>query len=113
MRDPERRVRFFFTEQVHLIGSGLIPFHPAGLQHRVTTFFIILFYIQKGGRGSVILIAASVVYGLLLLQNLPKGGLSAFYRLENRAVYSKRQDLAVSFGVGSNLSSWIGKLMFI
>ena len=51
MRDPERRVRFFFTEQVHLIGSGLIPFHPAGLQHRVTTFFIILFYIQKGGEG--------------------------------------------------------------
>ena len=31
---------FFFTELVHLIGSGLIPFHTVGSQHRVTTFFI-------------------------------------------------------------------------
>ena len=72
MRDPERRVRFFFTGQVHLIGSGLIPFHPAGLQHRVTTFLLPHFTAKKGG-GSVILVAASVVYGLLLLQNSAKG----------------------------------------
>ena len=51
MRDPDQRVRFFFTEQVHLIGSGVIPFHTAGLQHRVTTFLSPHFEVKKGGGG--------------------------------------------------------------
>ena len=51
MRDPDRRVRFFFTEQVHLIGSGVIPFYTAGLQLRVTTYLSPHFEVKKEGGG--------------------------------------------------------------